>query len=83
MKIIKWKKSPTEKNYSNQFCIFDIPQIALNPFCIGLNLSILTRSGCYGPVPRENFAVLGVGPTLTSVELVIGEFKKQWQQRQR
>ena len=50
---------------------FNIPQITLSPFCIGLNLSILTRSKCYGLVPRQNFPRLRVGPTPMSVELII------------
>ena len=53
-------------------CTFDIPQITLNLFCIGLNLSICTRLGChYGLVAPEKFPVLSVGPTLMSMELVI------------
>ena len=53
-------------------CTFDILQITLNPFCIGLNLSICTRLGCYyGLVARKNFPALRVGPTLMSMELVI------------
>ena len=53
-------------------CTFDIPQITLNPFCIGLSLSICIRlGGHYGLVARKKVPVLSVGPTLISVELVI------------
>ena len=53
-------------------CTFDILQITLKPFCIGLNLSICTRLGChYGLVARKNATALRVGPTLMSMELVI------------
>ena len=46
------------KNYknNNHLCTFDIPQIILNPMCVGLNLSISTRSGCYDLFPREKIS---------------------------
>lgn len=37
----------------NHFCTFDIAKIVLNPLCVGLNLSISTRSGCYDLFTRE------------------------------